>query len=503
MSLPPAETRAYWLASTEETAYEPLTREVTADVAVVGGGIVGIVTASLLKEAGLTVALVDSKRLVHGVTGYTTAKLTAGHNVIYEHLTGAFGEDGARAYAEANQAAIEHVARVTAERGIECDLERTANYVYTESSDEVARLAAEADAARAAGLPASLTTETELPFPVAAAIRTENQAQFHPRKFLLPLAASLRGDGSHVFEHSRVIAVDEGDPCFVRTALGVVRARDVVVATHLPILDRGLFFAKTHPNRSYVVAGRADAAIAGMYISTESPVHSLRSTPHEGGRLLLVGGEGHKTGQEPRTDERYARLADWARSRVGLDELEYRWSTQDNYAVDRVPYVGRLRRTAKHVYVATGFGGWGMSNGVAAALVLAELVRGEENPWAGVYDATRVKPATAARDFAKENGNVAKRWFGDRVRARSDDPASLAAGEGDVFGVDGRRLAVHRDESGSLHAVSAVCTHLGCIVQWNPAERSWDCPCHGSRFDAGGTVIQGPAVRDLKPRPLR
>ena len=388
--------------------------------------------------------------------------------------------------------------------GIECDLERTRNYVYAEAEEDVEALRQEVDAAKRAGLSASFVRETELPFPVGGAVALDGQAQFHPRKFLLPLVAALPGDGSHVFARTRARDVEDGEPCRVVTDRGELRARDVVVATHLPILDRGLFFAKTHPKREYVVAARVDAARApkGMYISTESPIHSVRSTPHDGGRLLIVTGEGHKTGQEPRTDERMAKLASWTRERLSVESFEYRWATQDNFSVDRVPYVGRVRRGSGHVYAATGFSGWGMSNGVAAAILLADLVQGKENPWAPLYDSKRLKPIASAPSFVKENANVAKRWFGDRAAAaRADrDLSALRAGEGRVLRLNGELMAVNREEGGELRAVSAVCTHLGCLVSWSPAERSWDCPCHGSRFSPDGTVVQGPAVEDLRRR---
>jgi glycine/D-amino acid oxidase-like deaminating enzyme/nitrite reductase/ring-hydroxylating ferredoxin subunit len=504
LSALPDRAESYWIASTEAPEFPRLEEEVAVDVAVVGAGITGVMTATLLKRAGKSVALVESKRILRGATGYTTAKLTAGHNVIYAHLERHFGAERARLYAAANQSAVETVARMAAEEGIECDLERTRNYVYSESGDEVETLRDEADAARRAGLPASFTRETELPFAVAGAVVLEEQAQFHPRKFLLPLAGALPGDGSHVFELTRVRDVREGRPSVVEAAHGSVRASSVVLATHLPILDRGLFFAKTHPKRSHVLAARvrADQAVTGMYISTEDPTHSVRSAPDGDGRLLLVGGEGHKTGQEPHTDEREERLATWARERLGVGEFAYRWATQDFYSVDRVPYVGRLRRGSSHILVATGFGGWGMSNGVASAHVLTDLVLGRENASAALYDAKRLKPVASAVDFAKENANVARRWLGDRARAAAadDDVETLAAGEGRVLRLNGELVGVRRDAAGALHAVSAVCTHLGCVVSWNPAEESWDCPCHGSRFAADGSVIQGPALDDLAPR---
>jgi glycine/D-amino acid oxidase-like deaminating enzyme/nitrite reductase/ring-hydroxylating ferredoxin subunit len=494
---------SYWIDSTATPRFPRLEEPVAVDVAVLGAGIAGITAATLLKEAGKTVALLDSKEVLRGVTGYTTAKLTSGHTLIYSAITSIFGPGEARLYADANEAAIAHVRRVVDERGIDCDLETATNYVYTESRDEVEKIRDEVEAARAAGLGVSFVDETPLPFPVAGAVRQENQAQFHARKYLLPLVETIPGEGSHVFQETRAVSVEDGEPCRVETNRGVVTARDVIVATHLSILDRGLFFAKTSPKRSYVVGIPVEPGSApeGMFISTETPVHSIRSTPLDGGRrLLLVGGEGHKAGQEKDTRRRYAALEDWARSRFGAEDVEYRWSTHDNYSVDRVPFVGRLTRRADHVYVATGFGGWGMTNGTVAALIVSDAILGRANQWAGLYDSTRLPRVRGFGRLAKENANVGMHWFADRLPGRKGDVDDIPAGEGRIVDLNGERAAVYKDENGELTAVSATCTHLGCIVGWNTAERTWDCPCHGSRFDTSGRVIQGPAVRDLEPK---
>ena len=494
---------SYWIASTSTPRFPRLEEPVEVDVAVLGAGIAGITAATLLKGAGKTVALLESKEVLRGVTGHTTAKLTSGHALAYSAISSIFGPAEARLYAQANEAAIQYVRRVAEEREIDCDLETAANYVYTESREEVDTIRAEVEAAKAAGLEVSFVTETPLPFPVAGALRQENQAQFHARKYLLPLVEAIPGEGSHVFQETRALAVEDGEPCRVETDRGDLRARDVIVATHLSILDRGLFFAKTSPKRSYVlgIPAEAESAPDGMFISTETPIHSIRSTPLNGRRLLLVGGEGHKTGQEEDTRRRYASLEAWARSRFDVGEVEYRWSTHDNYSADHVPFVGKLTRRADHVFVATGFSGWGMTNGTVAGMILSDAILGRENAWAALYDSTRLPPVRGLGRLAKENANAGTRWIGDRLPGRKGAVGEIPAGEGRIVEWNGERAAVYKDEQGALTALSAVCTHLGCLVSWNTAEKSWDCPCHGSRYDTGGRVIQGPAVNDLERKP--
>ena len=494
-----------WLESTPDTAYPPLAEPLDVDVAVVGGGIAGITAALLLKRAGKSVALLESKRLLRGATGYTTAKVTAAHSLTYTTVAKKFGDDGARLYAEANQAALDFVVQLAEAEGIDCELERKTNYVYCESGDERSKIEQEVDAARRAGLAARLVEETPLPYPVECAFALDEQAQFHPRKYLLPLAERIDGDGSRVLELTRVLDVEGSGPLRVTTDRGALTARDVILASHLPILDRGFFFAKAHPDRSYAVACRIrpEQDPDGMYINVGTPTRSVRTARDERGPLILLGGEGHKPGAEPDTDARYRALEEFGRRHWDADEFPYRWSTQDYSPLDGVPYVGRLTRRGDHVYVATGFKKWGMTNGTAAAILLADLILGRTNPWAGLFDAKRLKPLASAPKFVKENAAVARHFFRDRLdRGETTAVEALQPGEGRLLRLGGRKTAVYRDEGGRVHALSPVCTHMGCHVSWNPAERSWDCPCHGSRFRGDGAVIQGPATRDLAKRDL-
>jgi glycine/D-amino acid oxidase-like deaminating enzyme/nitrite reductase/ring-hydroxylating ferredoxin subunit len=499
--------RPFWLEGAG-SRYPSLSGELDVDVAVVGAGITGVTTAYLLKRAGKSVALLEQSSVGFGATGYTTAKLTVGHNLIYRDLIETHGEDAARLYARSNQEAIEQIAATVAEHELDCDLEGTSNFVYGESPASVGELEQELEAARTAGIDATLTTETDLPYSVAAALRVDGQAQFHPWKYLAALAGLVDGDGSRVFESTRVRHVRSGSPCVVEADGGRVRASHVVVATQMPFLDRGLFFAKAHPTKSYAVAATVDAGSApnGMYISADEPTRSVRSTPAaDGRRVLIVGGDSHTPGTEDDTQARYARLERFLAERFGVGPAEYRWSTHDYVPVDRLPYIGRLRRGDEHVLVATGFAKWGLTKGTLAAQLLTDAIFDVPNEYAELYDAKRLAPKQSAVRFAKGNGAVGLRFFADRLRPRDGraEIERLQPGAGAIVRHGVRLYAVHRDVAGALHVLSARCTHLGCIVGWNAADQAWECQCHGSRFAGDGTLVQGPATADLPRRSLR
>jgi glycine/D-amino acid oxidase-like deaminating enzyme/nitrite reductase/ring-hydroxylating ferredoxin subunit len=491
---------SFWIDSTSETTYPALGSIVSVDVAIIGGGIVGLTAATLLKRAGKTVSVIESRQIVTGVSGHTTAKITSLHQLIYADLIKQIGEQKARLYAESNQAAIEFMASLVAKEQIDCDFSRQSAYTFTESEDDLDQIQDEVAAALKLGLPATFVQETSLPFALAGAIKFENQAQFHVRKYLLHLAKNISGNGSYLFENTRVQKVEEGNPCQVETDQGVITAQDVIVATNLPILDQGLFFAKTYPSRSYIVGAKIDPAKApqGMYIgSKKHSSYSIRTTPDNGDLLLLVGGEGHKVGTVTNTEECYQKLENYARDRFSIDTFAYRWSNQDMVSFDKLPYIGNLTPFNHHIYVATGFSLWGMSKGTMAGMLLSDLILGQDNPYAQLYDATRATPFLTQQSV-KQGIDVASRWIGDRFKGlQSSSFSELTHGEGKLLTIDNEKVAVYRDEQGTVHAVSAVCTHLACIVSWNNAEKSWDCACHGSRFSCDGKVIQGPAVKDL------
>ena len=495
---------SWWIASTERTSYPPLPAGVDTDVVVLGAGIAGITTAYALAREGRQVVLLDAGRVAEGVTGHTTAKVSVGHNLVYADLVVRFDAKTSEGYALSQSEALQWLCDTVEREAIECELERVPSLVYTEVADERAKVEAEVAAATAAGLPASFVTDVPLPYDVVAAVRLEQQAQFHPRRYLLALVERFVALGGRVYEQTRATDVVSGSPCVVSTDGGAVRAAEVVVATHYPFLDRGLLFTRLAQYRDAVVAFPVpeDAVPPVMAISTGSEpggTHSVRTAPYEHGqRLLIVTGGQYKTGTTSDVESAYEDIASWARERFDVGEPAYRWSTQDASSVDRMPYIGRLPLSGDHVWVATGFSAWGMTGGTLAAMVLTDLLQGRGSPWAELYDPSRVDPRAAGRKFASENLGVAKELVQGKLRTDVSGPDELTPGEAGIYRRGLGLCAAYRDEDGAVHAVKAACTHLGCTVRFNDAEKSWDCPCHGSRFALDGTVLHGPAVEPLE-----
>jgi len=492
---------SYWIDSTPDTNYPALQQDIEVDVAVIGAGIAGLTTALLLQRAGRSVAVLEAGRIVKGVTGYTTAKVTSQHHLIYDRLISQFGESEARAYANANQAGLELIAKWVESEKIACDFRRRSAYVYAVTEREVPRLQAEAKAAARLGLPAGFTKKTSLPFPILGAVEFTNQAEFHPRKFLLALASRFTEAGGRIFEETPALDVKDGSLCKVATAQGRLAAKEVVITSHFPLVDPALYFARMWPKRSYALGIRIqDPEPEGMFISAESPIHSLRSHPTERGEMLIVVGEGHKVGQGGDILARYQRLEAFAERHFKVLSVDYRWSTQDNIPIDGVPFIGKLGLFSKHLHVATGFQSWGMTNGAAAALILSDQILGRENPWGKLFNPNRFTPLASAKNFFLQNLDNAKHYIADRLKsAPEQDPETLAAGQGRILKWQGKKIAACKDKDGKLHTLSPVCTHMKCIVDWNNAEQSWDCPCHGSRFDCEGKVLHGPASKPLNP----
>jgi glycine/D-amino acid oxidase-like deaminating enzyme/nitrite reductase/ring-hydroxylating ferredoxin subunit len=491
-------TSSLWLDAMPARSLPPLAGNTTVDVAVLGGGITGLTTALLLKRRGMRVAVLEARRCGAGVTGNSTAKATALQSTVYSTISQRHGPAAAESYGQASLAAVHTIAELAAAERIDCDLHRRPAYTYALTSDDLGSIKAEAEAAHRAGLPVRLTDRLDLPYPVAGAVCLDDQIEFHPVRYLRGLVDAVHGDGSAVYEDTPATGVSFGTPAQVRTPCGTVRADHVVIATHYPLLDRGLFFARLEQTRSYCIAAQLSSPPpTGMSISAGSPVRSIRS--HRG--LLVLGGESHQAGDDTAASpERYRALEAFARAHWPVERITHRWSAQDPSSYDKLPVIGQYTPLSPRLFVASGFMKWGLTSGTFAATILADRITGQFNPWAQVFRPTRLSPGSLP-DLLRANLKVAIDLVGDRVRpAQVKSVAEVPVGEARVVGDQRDKTGVYRSPEGTVHAVSLRCTHLGCLLRFNGAERSWDCPCHGSRFDVDGAVLEGPATRPLPTR---
>ncbi|HEX9941897.1 MAG TPA: FAD-dependent oxidoreductase [Thermoanaerobaculia bacterium] len=490
----------------------PLQGDARADVCVVGAGIAGLSTAYHLARSGLSVIVLDDGPIGGGETGRTTAHLSNALDDRYYELERLFGEDGARRAARSHTAAIDRIEAIAAAEGIDCGFERLDGYLFAPPGGSTGELDRELDAARRAGLTGvERLPRAPLPsFDTGPCLRFPRQGQFDPVRYLAGLARAVERDGGRIFTATAAVRIEGGSSPRVLTAGGpVVNVRAVVAATNAPILDELVTDVIQAAYRTYVIGARVQqgAVPRALYWDTLDSYHYVRLAPVPaggevlivGGEVLIVGGEDHRTGQEQEDDdggERFRRLESWTRERFPIHEVEFRWSGQVLEPVDSLAFIGRAPTSAPNLYIATGDSGHGMTHGTIAGMLLTDLILGRENEWERLYSPSRLR-YLGTRDFLQENANVLAQYADWLTPAEVDSAADVRPGSGAIIRRGLVKYAVYRDESGQLHARSAICPHLGCIVRWNPVERSWDCPCHGSRYDAQGRVLNGPATTGL------
>ncbi|MCA1011905.1 FAD-dependent oxidoreductase [Halobacillus halophilus] len=483
-------------------SFPALTENTEADVTVIGSGITGIMTAYLLVKKGFRVVILEAGKIVEGTTGYTTAKISSQHGLIYDHLIQTFGKEKAKLYYDANQEALQLMDQIRQEHHIDCDFAYQDAYVYSTTVESKRNIEKEAKAYEQLGIDGELSQHTDLPFPVTASIKMKDQAHFNPVKFLLPLIEYLRENGTSIYEDTRAVDIKEGKRPEVITRNGQrVHSDHVVMASHFPFKDfKGLYFARLHVDRSYSLAVKMTGQLPdGMYLNAESPKRSLRhAIDSNGDRYLLIGGEGHPSGQSRNTEQHYKRLRDYAEQHFDVESVPYRWSSQDMTTLDMVPYIGPITEKHFNIHVATGFAKWGMTNGTAAAMVITDLISQDHSPYAELFNPSRFHAQEDVKSFTKENANVAKEFVKGKLSKGDRTIDDLIPDEGAIINIDGKKAGAYKTDDGTMKIVDTTCTHMGCDLEWNNGERSWDCPCHGSRFTPDGEVIEGPATEPLK-----
>lgn len=494
--------RTYW-REIELPTFETLNEDTAVDVAIVGAGITGITAAYLLAKQGVKVAIIEAGGVLNGTTGHTTAKLTAQHGLIYDELISHFGEEKAKLYFESTSNAIKLVENTASENGIDCDFSKQDAYVYATTDEYDRKLETEMAAYQRLGIDGSLAGNIPFDIQIKSALVMRNQAQYHPLKFLKGLLDAAIKAGCKVYENSVAAGIEDVDTSQPKVKIKggqKVACNQVIIASHFPFYDKpGLYFARMYAERSYAIGIKTNKEYpGGMYISADSPSRSIRSTPIDGGNLLILGGENHKTGQGVDTLSHYVALETFAKDVFDLSEYHYRWSAQDLVTLDKVPYIGPITRDKEHILVATGYKKWGMTSGILAAHLLADYVLNLDNPYKELYTPSRFDPEPDIKSFISTNADVAKHLIKGKLEFVPKDAGDLVNGEGSVVMHNGQRAGAYKDENGKLYIVDTTCTHLGCECEWNHAEKSWDCPCHGSRFAYDGEVIEGPAKKALK-----
>jgi len=503
-------TTSVWMATATTPSENPLRKNTSTNVVVIGAGIAGLTTAYLLTQEGKAVAVLDDGPIGGGMTARTTAHLTNALDDRFYELERLFGEEGARLAAQSHTAAIDKVESIINQERIDCEWLRVDGYLFLPTNGRVQVLEDELPAAHRAGLTNIRRLErAPLDFwDTGPCLHFPEQGQFHPLKYLTGLAHAIERNGGVIYTGTHADEIEGGGDARVTTTSGyTITCDSIVVATNSPVNDRMVIHTKQAPYTTYVIGVRVPKGSVPPVLLWDAPddlwapYHYIRVASEDGYDVLVVGGEDHKTGQQHDGAQRWGKLEQWTRNRFPMaQEVEFQWSGQVMEPVDSMAFIGRNPADDDNVFIATGDSGMGMTHGTIAGMLLTDLIMNRQNPWVELYDPSR-KTLKAAKDFAQENANVMAQYTDLVTPGDADSEQEIAKGEGAVLRDGLTKVAVYRDDDGIVHRMSAVCVHLGCVVTWNGSEKTWDCPCHGSRYDRFGAVINGPANRDLPPHP--
>ncbi|MDP4085577.1 MAG: FAD-dependent oxidoreductase [Bacillota bacterium] len=490
--------KTYW-REIELPSFNKLDRDLNVDVAIVGAGITGITAAYLLSKQGFKVAILEAGSVLNGTTGHTTAKITAQHGLLYDEFIQHLGEEKAKLYYESHIRAMEFIKKT----GINCDLSEEDAYVYATTDEYADKIKTEWEAYQKLGIPGDFVNSITFDIPIKAALSMHGQAQYHPLKFLKGLLEDAIQSGCTIYENTTANDMEEEEseePTIITNDGFRVKCKFVIVASHYPFCNiPGFYFARMYAERSYAIGIKTDKEYpGGMYISVDDPIRSIRYTPTEDGNLIIIGGEKHKTGQGPDTLSHYEALAKFAEDIFGIKEYSYRWSAQDLVTLDKLPFIGPFTENKHHVLVATGYKKWGMTTGILAGHLLTDYVLNRDNPYMELYSPARFHADPELRKLITANADVAGHLLKGKLEFVPKDTGDLGNGEGCVVMHNGKRAGAYKDENGKLYIVDTTCTHFGCELEWNHGEKTWDCPCHGSRFSYEGDVVEGPALKPLE-----
>lgn len=494
---------SYWIESTiNEGKFNSLDKDISCDVCIIGAGLFGLTTAYYLSKKGINVVILDKFEIGTKVSGHTTAKITSEHGLIYDYLTNSFGKEIARKYLYANEDAINNIKEIVNEENFECDLKIQNNYVYTTKPDDLEKIKKEVVAVNSLGFSAQFIENTSLPFEIQGAIMFPNQAQFHPRKYMLNLCNSIFKNNGQIYTNTLVHDIKKEDGYYkTLTSQNSVKSKYIVIASHYPFINfPGFYFTKMYQETSYIIGIDTKSDLFdGMYITSSDPTLSFRTTNDRNKDILLIGGANHKTGADSVTYySTYDILEQRAKELYPNCEVLYKWNTRDCITLDKVPYIGEFSVSTPNVYVGTGFNKWGMTSSNVAANIVTDKILGIENKYEEVFTSTRLKPIKNIKEVSNMVKQVATSFIVEKLKIPEETLINIKNDSGDIIEIDGEKIGIYKDVNGKIHSVKPTCTHLGCTLSWNNADKTWDCPCHGSRFNYDGKNIYDPAFRDLK-----
>jgi glycine/D-amino acid oxidase-like deaminating enzyme/nitrite reductase/ring-hydroxylating ferredoxin subunit len=469
------------------------------DLLIIGGGLTGLITAYLLKDSGYKIGIIEASTLGYGVTGYTSAKITVQHGLIYDYLINKFSLEEAKQYLKANMEGMGLIKEIITLNHIDCDFKSQTAYVYTAVEEETKKLKKELEAYEKLSIDGFYTEDVPLPFKIAGALGIKNQGQFNPLKFLYSLYNLLLESSCEIFENVRALNIKpHNHRHIISTDCGDIYADKIVVTTHYPFEnDFGLYFLRLYQDKSYVLAAKTDAQpFDGMYINVDRPIHSMRYHFSNSENLLILVGANHRTGAIYDEEDSYIELENFLKSNYDHYEIVSKWSTQDCMTYDRIPYIGRYSNNIENIYVATGYNKWGMTHSAAAALILRNKILGIKDDYSQIYNPSRVTLMQSSKEFLSSSMHVAS-GFMNRIKPAPDDLFQVEADTGKIVNYNGKKVGVYKNEFGDYFCINPICTHLKCSLSFNEAEKTWDCQCHGSRFDIRGNILEGPAVYPL------
>lgn len=493
-----------WIETTKnELNLKPLEKDEETEICVIGAGMFGLTTAYYLTLSGKKVTIIEKGEIGEKVSGNTTGKITSQHGLFYDHLISDYGEEYAYKYWEANEEAIKGIKDIIKKEKIECEFSERKAYVYTVKQDEVMEIEKEVEAVNKIGGNAKLVTKTELPFEIKSAIEFDKQAQFHPRKYMLGLARAILKDNK-IYNFTTVTDVKkDGNKFIVYTDKGNIRADHVVLATHYPIINiPGIYFAKMYQSTSYIVGIETNSKLPqGMYISAKEPIYSFRTAQYNGKEILLIGGSEHRTGKALPYDSKYNELEKKAKELYPDCKVLFKWDTRDCISLDKIPYIGEFSNLMTNMYVGTGFKKWGMAFSDVAGKIIADKIIGKKNKYEDIFKATRVKPIKNRWEVENMVKESIESLVTNKFKIESHSIDEIENDNGAIIKIEGENVGIYKDKDGKIYAVKPICTHLGCLLTWNNIDKTWDCPCHGSRFDYMGKNLDDPAIQNLKVLP--